>query len=63
MAEKELIEELWESVEANALTNRAAREIERLQDLLAATVNERNAAWLKLEDNGLETGHEVNLVE
>ena len=63
MADNELIEELWESDEANALTNRAAREIQRLQDLLEATVNERNEAWLKLEDNGHETGHEVSLVE
>ena len=61
MANKELLKELWESDEANALTNRAAREIERLENLFQEAVNERNAAWFKLEENGLETGHEVNL--
>lgn len=63
MADKKLIQELWESDAASALTNQAAREIERLENLLQETVNERNAAWFKLEENGLTTGHEVSLEE
>lgn len=63
MADKKLISELWESDEASALTNRAAREIERLEKLLQEAVNERNQAWFKLEENGLKTGHEISLEE
>lgn len=53
MADKKLIEELWESDAASALTNRAAREIERLEEKLQQVVNERNEAWCQLEEAGI----------
>jgi hypothetical protein len=61
MIDQQLINELWESDEANALTNHAAREIERLNSLHQEVINERNAAWATLEANGLPTGYEVSL--
>jgi len=53
MADKKLIEELWESDAASSLTNRAAREIERLDESLQQVVNERNEAWCQLEEAGI----------
>lgn len=54
MADKELIERLWESDEASALTNQAARQIEKLEAELQTAVNERNEAWCQLEEAGIE---------
>ncbi|WP_445769365.1 hypothetical protein [Rheinheimera sp.] len=52
MADKKLINELRQSLEASTLTNRAANEIEKLEAELQKAVNERNAAWFKLEELG-----------
>lgn len=52
MADKKLINELRQSHEASKLANRAANEIERLEAELQKAVNERNAAWFKLEELG-----------
>lgn len=52
MADKKLINELRHSLEASTLTNRAANEIEKLEAELQKAVNERNAAWFKLEELG-----------
>ena len=54
MADKELIENLWENDAASALTNQAAREIERLEAELQQAVNDRNEAWCQLEEAGVE---------
>lgn len=54
MADKELIEQLWESDAASALTNQAAREIEKLEAELQQAINERNAAWCQLEEAGMK---------
>jgi|AntRauTorcE11898_2_1112593.scaffolds.fasta_scaffold49947_2 hypothetical protein len=54
MANKELIESLWESDTASALTKQAAREIERLEAELQKAINERNEAWFQLEEAGIE---------
>lgn len=54
MADKDLIERLWESDAASALTNQAAREIEKLEATLQQVVNERNEAWCQLEEAGIE---------
>lgn len=51
---KDLIDNLWESDEASALTNQAARKIERLTNEFQTAVNERNAAWIQLEEAGIE---------
>jgi len=52
MADRKLINELRQSHEASKLTNRAANEIEMLEAELQKAVNERNAAWFKLEKLG-----------
>lgn len=54
MANKELIESLWESDTASALTKQAAREIERLEAELQKAINERNETWFQLEEAGIE---------
>lgn len=54
MADKKLIEELWSSDEASVLTNKAAREIEKLEAELQQAVNERNNAWFQLEEENIE---------
>ena len=54
MADKKLIEELWDNDSASSLTNRAAREIERLEELLQQAVNERNEAWCQLEEASID---------
>lgn len=54
MADKNLIEALWASDEASALTNKAAREIEKLDAELQKAVNERNEAWVQLEEANIE---------
>jgi hypothetical protein len=54
MANTALIKKLWESDAASALTNQAAREIERLNSLLQQAINERNQAWFQLEENNIE---------
>jgi uncharacterized protein (UPF0335 family) len=54
MANKELIESLWESDTASALTKQAAREIERLETELQQIVDDRNEAWSQLEEAGIE---------
>lgn len=50
MADKALIEQLWDSDAASALTNQAAREIEKLEAQLQQAINERNEAWYQLEE-------------
>ncbi|ONF42586.1 hypothetical protein BTO32_15375 [Marinobacter lutaoensis] len=54
MADKALIEQLWESDAASALTNQAAREIEKLEAQLQQAINERNEAWCQLEEAGIK---------
>lgn len=54
MADKTLVENLWESDEASALTNQAARQIEKLEGELQKAVDERNEAWFQLEEAGIE---------
>jgi len=53
MADQKLIKELWESDQASTLTNRAAREIEKLEIELQKAVDERNTAWVQLEESGI----------
>jgi hypothetical protein len=54
MADKALIEQLWESDADSALTNQAAREIEKLEVQLQQAINERNEAWCQLEEAGIK---------
>lgn len=54
MADKKLIKDLWSSDEASALTNKAAREIEKLEMELQKAVSERNQAWFQLEEENIE---------
>jgi len=49
----QLINKLWESDAASALTNQAARAIEKLSINLQKAVNDRNAAWFQLEEAGI----------
>lgn len=51
---QDLIEQLWQSDQASALTNQAARKIEQLSSDLQTAVNERNAAWFQLEEAGIK---------
>ena len=57
MADKKLIEELWRSDQASALTNRAAREIEKLEAELQKATNQLNSAWGQLDENN------INIIE
>lgn len=54
MVDKNLIEALWSSDEVSALTNKAAREIEKLEAELQKVVNERNEAWVQLEEANIK---------
>jgi hypothetical protein len=49
----QLVNQLWESDAACALTNQAARAIEKLSNHLQKAVNDRNAAWFQLEEAGI----------
>lgn len=53
MSYEDLVEKLWESDEASALTNQAARAIEKLQSEFQQAVNDRNEAWFQLEEAGI----------
>lgn len=50
----QLVNKLWESDAACALTNQAARVIEKLSTELQKAVNDRNAAWFQLEEAGIQ---------
>lgn len=50
----QLVNKLWESDAACALTNQAARVIEKLSTDLQKAVNDRNAAWFQLEEAGIQ---------
>lgn len=54
MADKKLLEALWSDDAASVLTNKAAREIEKLEAELQKAVNERNEAWVQLEEANIE---------
>lgn len=54
MADKKLIAALWNNDAASVLTKKAAREIEKLEAELQKAVNERNEAWVQLEEANIE---------
>lgn len=49
----QLVNQLWESDAACALTNQAARAIEKLSTSLQQALNERNAAISQLKEVGI----------